>query len=233
MVVTDPFARLPEFLAWLHEFVAKVLNVHLGRWENFWATEPTSCVRLMAAEDVLAKVVYTLTNAVAAGLVERGTDWPGLRLFTPGRRSVRRPAGFFRDDGSMAEVEYLNIAAAPVGAGSEQVLLTAIYAAVRARETVLCRQRRQQGQKVLGVHGVLAQRPTDVPASLAPRRNLSPRIACRNKWLRLDALSRSVQFLRQYRAAYRAWSAKLTNLLFPAGSYRMRAFAVPVLVAAA
>ncbi len=54
-VVTAPQARLPEFLRYVHEYVAKCINASLGRWENFWATEPPSAVRLEEAEDVLDK----------------------------------------------------------------------------------------------------------------------------------------------------------------------------------
>src|SRR5690242_10886633 len=60
LIATDPEGRLPEFCAWLHEFVAKTLNARYGRWENFWASEPTSYVRLINPEDIVAKTVYAL-----------------------------------------------------------------------------------------------------------------------------------------------------------------------------
>ncbi|MBK6846330.1 MAG: hypothetical protein IPG96_01835 [Proteobacteria bacterium] len=78
LVITDQRGTRPEFCRWLFEFTAKCLNAHWGRWENFWASEPPSVVRLADAEVQLAKVVYTLTNPVAAGLVTEHHLWPGL-----------------------------------------------------------------------------------------------------------------------------------------------------------
>ena len=78
-VVTDPEGRIPEFYGWLHELVSKSLNSSYGRWENLWASQPTSCVRLLDADAVLNKVVYTLADPVAAALVDRGARWPGVR----------------------------------------------------------------------------------------------------------------------------------------------------------
>jgi hypothetical protein len=226
LVATDPLARLPEFCAWLHEFVAKALNVHLGRRENFWATEPTSFVRLLTPEDVLAKVTYTLANPVAAGLVARGDDWPGLRIYTPGRRKCQRPEGFFRSDGPTPDVEELEIVAAPVGVGDEQALLAIIDQAVRTNEESIREKFRRTERKFLGARRVLAQRPDAVPTTTEARREITPRIACRNKWLRFEAIARSLSFLRKYRQALRAWYDNLPGVPFPPGTYRMRRFGV-------
>ena len=68
IVLTDPNARLPEFMQWLNEFTAKSINALHGRWENLWACGSYSAVVLESAEDVLDKMVYTLCNPVTAGL---------------------------------------------------------------------------------------------------------------------------------------------------------------------
>ena len=65
--MTDPLGTLPRFLQWVHEYVAKCINAMYGRWENMWASEATSVVRLEADEDVLDKIVYCLANPVSAG----------------------------------------------------------------------------------------------------------------------------------------------------------------------
>ncbi|MEO8901637.1 MAG: hypothetical protein ABI627_08930, partial [Polyangiaceae bacterium] len=68
-VVSDPGGRLPEFLERFHRLVAKAQNASLGRWENFWSSDHTSAVLLISDQDVLDKMVYTLTNPTVAGLV--------------------------------------------------------------------------------------------------------------------------------------------------------------------
>jgi hypothetical protein len=112
-VVTDPDARLPEFLHWVHKHVAKCINASYGRWENLWASEAPSAVRLEDDDDVLDKIAYTLANPVSAALVERGTHWPGLRT-APAELAghtirVERPPVFFREHGPMSEAVTLRI----------------------------------------------------------------------------------------------------------------------------
>ncbi len=69
---------------------------------------------------------------------------------------------------------------------------------------------------------VLAQKPFARPAPGEPRRALNPRVAARDKWKRIEALGRLVEFLRSYRAAWRARRAGAANVLFPHGTYHLR-----------
>ena len=85
IILTDPYARLPEFMDHLHKLVAKCVNASLGRWENLWSSEKPSAVVLENDNDVLEKLVYTACNPVAAGLVAKATQWPGLIAFLPGQ----------------------------------------------------------------------------------------------------------------------------------------------------
>jgi putative transposase len=77
-LVTDPFARLPEFLEHFHRLLAKAQNASLGRWEKLWSSDKTSVVLLVSDEDVLEKMAYTITNPTAAGLVRSPLEWPGV-----------------------------------------------------------------------------------------------------------------------------------------------------------
>jgi putative transposase len=55
-----------------------------------------------------------------------------------------------------------------------------------------------------------------------PRRGLSPRIAGRDKWKRIEALGRLVEFLRAYRLAWKARRFGVANVCFPHGTYLLR-----------
>ena len=228
LIVTDPLGRLPEMCNWLHEFVAKAANARLGRWENFWSSDPPSYVRLMGPDDVLAKTVYALANPVAAGLVSHGEQWPGIRLFTPGRRRIVRPEGFFRESGPTPKVATLNITAPPLGMSSHQAYRT-VLEALAAEEARVRESFRANGRQFLGARRVLAQRPDESPRSLEPRRKLSPTIACRNKWLRIETLQRCKEFVVAYRDALRRWVLRAKDVVFPPGTYAMtRRFGVLV-----
>ncbi len=49
--------------------VARAMNALRGRFENFWAVEPTSVVRLVTVDDLIDKIADAATNPVTAGLV--------------------------------------------------------------------------------------------------------------------------------------------------------------------
>src|SRR5512145_2127436 len=100
LVLTDQAGRLPAFMQFLDSLVARAVNASLGRFEGFWATDGSySAVEPLAPADVVAKVAYVLANPVAAGLVERGAEWPGLwtspEQIGSAKLTARRPTVFF------------------------------------------------------------------------------------------------------------------------------------------
>ena len=128
IVLTDPKSQLPRFEQFLDSLVARALNAFHGRWEYFWAPGSYSAVRLETPEDLLDKVVYTLANPVAAGLVPRGKQWPGVwsdpSQIGKGSEVVERPELFFKPDGSTPDSERLTFVA-PAGFESAELGATA------------------------------------------------------------------------------------------------------------
>ena len=53
---------------------------------------------------------------------------------------------------------------------------------------------------------------------------MSPRVAAKNKWARIEALMRNHGFIERYRDAFRAHMAGLAGMLFPFGTFWMRKF---------
>jgi len=223
-VVTDPAARLPAFEQYLDSLVARAVNASLGRWESFWAPSSYSAVALTSGADVLEKAVYVLANPVAAGLVKRGRDWPGLwsapESIGGAPVVAERPTTFFRKSGYMPEKATLELVAPP-GFSAEEFRERLAGALADVEERARC-ELAGRGRTVLGARKVLAQKPTARPASAEPRRGLNPRVAARDKWKRIEALSRLVEFLREYRVAWRARRSGQPDAPFPAGTYLLR-----------
>jgi REP element-mobilizing transposase RayT len=225
LVVTDTRARLPEFHRYLDGLVARAVNCLLGRWESFWDPGSYSAVRLETPDAVLEKMVYVLANPVAAGLVRRGREWPGL-WSDPGRIGgepvvAERPAVFFRKDGPMPPSASLRLTRPPgfeKDEAFEEILRQRLVEAEDAAGAELA----AKGRSLLGAARVLTQKPTSRPAPGEPRRTLSPRVACRAKWKRIEALQRLAEFARAYREALASWRAGLRDVLFPAGTWLMR-----------
>jgi putative transposase len=222
LVVTDPDARLPAFHQFFDALVARALNAALGRWEAFWAPNSYSAVTLVSPSDVLEKVTYVLANPVAAGLVRSARAWPGLWcapewIGTDGLE-VRRPKHFFDPKGCLPEKITLELTVPP-GFASGDEFREQLVSALAAREAQAVREARSG---FLGVARVLAQKPMGRPTSGEPRRGLNPRVAARDKWKRIEALGRLVEFLRAYRSAWAARCAGGTNVMFPCGTYLLR-----------
>ena len=229
--VYDRHGTIIEFTEHFHKMLAKCQNALRGRWENMWASRPPSFVKLVTRKDVIDKLVYAATNPVKDGLVERVRHWPGvngLRALLTGRplRS-HRPRHFFRANGPMPETLSLELTIPPE-LGDRDEVLREVRAGVARVEEEEATMRAKTGRRVLGRRRVLDQRWYDSPTSHLPRRELSPRVACKNKWSRIDALQANKAFVAEYRAARKAL-CEGTPIPFPAGTYWLRRFAgVPV-----
>ena len=226
LLVTDPEARLPAFMQYLDSLVARATNASLGRWEGFWASAVSySAVSHGSTEDVVAKAAYVLANPVAAGLVRDGREWPGLRT-APDQIGVAtlaatRPAVFFRAEGDMPESAELALCVPP-GFGSACEFQERVAAALRDLEVQSRRKLVAEGRGFLGRARVLAQKPPARPSTAEPRRKLAPRVAARDKWKRIEAISHVAEFLGAYRAALAATRAGVPDVVFPAGTYLRR-----------
>lgn len=221
LVVTDPDARLPAFGQYLDSLVARATNAALGRWEAFWAPSSYSAVALAAPEDIVSKTAYVLANPVAAGLVRRGREWPGLwsgpEPIGAAPLVAVRPTTFFRANGYMPEKVELELTPPP-GFGSAADFRRQVEEALSVLEASEATSR---SHAFLGRRKVLAQRPTFRPAPRELRRALNPRVA-RDKWKRIETLARLAEFVESYREAWRARREGRTEELFPPGTYLMR-----------
>jgi len=225
LVVSDPEARLPAFEQYLDSLVARALNASLGRWESFWAPASYSAVALQGPEDVVDKAAYVLANPVAAGLVRRGRNWPGLwsnpQQVGRGVIEVERPAVFFRALGKMPETVPLELTTPP-GFQAPEDFQSQLASALAAREEEAALELSAEGRAFLGERSVLAQNPAARPAQGEPRRRLKPRVAGRDKWKRIEALRRLRAFLDAYREAWAALKAGVRDAIFPDGTYWLR-----------
>ena len=225
LVVTDQDGRLPAFMQYLDSLVARAVNASLGRFEAFWATGGSySAVEPIDPRDVVAKAAYVLANPVAAGLVQRGADWPGLwsspEQISSGKRLAYRPKHFFASDGLMPAEVGLELTPAPgFSAGDFRSQVSEALARLEEQHR---RQLAAEGRRFLGVARVLAQSPFARPKPGEPRFEMNPRIAARDKWRRIEAIQRLKTFIAQYRQAWAARRSGEANVLFPAGTYALR-----------
>lgn len=228
-VVTDVNGRIPEFLRHVHSLVARALNAHLGRWESVWSCQRPSLVRLIGRDGVLRKMVYVHANAVRAGLVARGREWPGLRS-TPAEllrkpRTYPRPRRFFRPDSDAPEEASLGLTVPPPFQDlSAADFVRLLQVALQAEEDRVSKQMKAEGRTFLGVRAVKRKRRTVRAKSSEQRRTLAPKVAAMDPARRLQELVELRTFRERYCQARTAWLAGDREALFPAGTYLLRLY---------
>ena len=225
IILTDPHGLVPYFAEILNKNLARCLNALHGRWENFWAAgSGPSYVRLPTPEAVLRECAYALANPVEAGLVASRDQWPGELLEQPGTYRAPKPDWFFRceeDGGQLPATLSLELTPAPVAATAREAI-ELVKQATDGREDMLRQKLRAKGRRFMGAEAVLRQRVHDSPDSSEPRRTLSPTLACRDKWRRIEALQTLGTFRRDHRQAMERWMTGDRSVVFPFGTYKMR-----------
>ena len=118
-VLTDPQARLPEFMRLLNRNVAKIINA--GRPENESVFTGKYDPEVLEEEpEIRRAMIETLLSPVTYGFAKNLGEWTGLwsRPQLIGRKvKAKRPSLYFRKDGKMpAELE-LEVKPPPFSAG--------------------------------------------------------------------------------------------------------------------
>jgi hypothetical protein len=226
-VLYDRHGNDVEFREHFHKMMAKSQNALRGRWENFWSSEEPCVVEVVTIEDLLDKLVYTATNPVLDGLVEKVHQWPGppfLRALLNGTPiRARRPKHFFREDGTMPEEIELELRLPEEIQGKEEIL-NELHRRITLVEERHARERIRTGRRIVGRRTVLRQSWRDSPTSREPRRNLRPRVAAKSKWIRIATLQRNKQWEAEYKHARLLWLAGF-EVEFPHGTYWLKRFA--------
>ena len=225
LVVTDPRGTLPDFLRELHRLTAKALNASQGQWENLWAAEPCNVVRLVTDGDVEDKLAYVIANPVAAGLVERPDEWPGVLLWGQKSLRVARPESYFREDGHCPAHLRLQVEPPAVRDGeaeSSRDWRERMARAIAAKVTAAHESLRAAGRAFIGRAGVCAASFIQRAQSYEEKRGVIPTFAARLRTVRERLRRLEQHFRRRYRVALAAWRAGLREVEFPMGTWGMR-----------
>ncbi len=95
---TDRRGNRPNYKDSIHSVLARGFNARFGRFDAFWSGGG-SCDTVTPTDDkTLTDLAYTDINAVSAGLVKWGKQWPGFTTYGwkfGETRTFVRPAWFF------------------------------------------------------------------------------------------------------------------------------------------
>ncbi len=138
---------------------------------------------------------------------------------------MKRPRGFFRPDGKMPDEVTIRLEC-PDGFEdlSDAEWSAKVQDAVLREEARAREERVAAGRRVLGRKAILRAEPTDTPKTVEPRRGLRPHLACLGKARRLRELDALIAFRAERRAAVLRAMRGERDVVFPYGTYRVRAF---------
>lgn len=224
LVLTDVEAKLPDAMHLIVLQISKSVGAEIGRWGSFWEDKRYSRVELIGPPSVIRKIVYTVTNGVAAGGVRRAERWPGATsaCWSYGqRKKIFRPKSKYMTGKKWDAFVHLQLVPPP-GLTKEQAE-AAIAPLVRHREKAKARLMRMKkdGSKFLGEAAILAQDPFDSPQAFEKRRGRNPTFASEDKWARVEAAQRKREWEQAYRQALIAYRNGNRGVRFPAGTWAM------------
>jgi putative transposase len=227
MVLTDTRGQLPCFLRDLHRLVALGVKV-LRKWEGaVWDHEKTSVVELLSREAVVEKLAYVMANPVAAGLVRRAAQWPGIMTLPEhlGRSALTaaRPDYFFNaDNPAWPQTASLQLTEPTLGM-DELDLRRCVEAELEALERAASEEVATKGRSFMDRERLMRLSPYDRATTGEPLRARNPTFAVGRG--QRDAFFHEVTALRTFRKAYRAaldlWRTGMRSVLFPVGTWLM------------
>ena len=205
LVVTDPRGVLPNFMAWLNRHTGHCLKLHRARDGDFWeSSEKYSAIELTTPEAIWDRLAYVVANPVAAGLVERARDWPGLVSFPDtalvNTIETQRPTLYFRANGPVLPRATLRLSIPTMLQDSytQAMYVETWKRLVKEREELACRER--HGRRVLGAGRVQQTDPYAKPSTTERRRQRNPALAAVTR----EGLRKSTKALRTFRQLHRA-----------------------------
>ncbi|MBL4637051.1 MAG: hypothetical protein JKY56_24570 [Kofleriaceae bacterium] len=227
VVVSDEHANIVEFQRDCHSSISRALNASFGEFEAVWSSSPPSRVECEEPHDLLRRIAYTMANPVKDGLVRHGHSWPGVRHAWPRKpQMIRKPKKFFRgkDAGGKwpAEVELKFTRPSGYEEYSDEELAELVTRTIAEAEEKAHQVNLEEGRHYLGRKKVLAQRRHACPASYEEHFRNSPKVACNDKWLRIEKLRQNKQWLVDYKIALGQWRDGDREVEFPFGTYLMR-----------
>jgi len=209
---------IPLFMQRAKSNVARALNSHRGRQGIFWG-ERYHAIPIVDESAVLERILYTLMNPVAAGLVSRAREYPGLSSLEA-TTDVRPACGRTR----------IPIELPPQWLDLSKSQLAAQRAALREelarRESVFRDERREAG--------LLRPKPGDCvrcdPFARPPRPARRPAPLCFAITSRARRAFRDARraFVAAYRAASRSFREGALDAPFPCGAFPPRLLRPPV-----
>ncbi len=244
IVLFDRFGHVSDFLKDFNAVVARELNAIRGTGGKFFADGP-GIQTVLGEEKVFEHCIYTLANAVAAGIVHKTAHWKGFNslrmpygkqyvISKPSigiwskkqrhkhrRSSQRSGRAAFASRSKMPDAAVLMLDRPKIMLElSDEELRAKIREGLQKREARIRQER--AGKPVLGMKAALKIGWRTVPMQGEEMFGRQPTFSTETREQRTAMKRLRRRFLVDYRLALARWNAGERDVVFPAGTVRMR-----------
>ena len=244
LVAYNARGRITDVLQDLNGLIARELNAVRGRSGAFFDRTP-GIQTVLGEEKVFEHCVYTLANAVSAGIVRRTKQWKGSnsrrleygkeyvvsrprvglwskKVQHKHRRSSQRSGrAAFAERCTLPETAILMLDRPPIMPElSDAELRARIRGALEVREEEVAKER--AGKPVLGMKAALKIHWSTVPRNGEELFGLNPTLSTETLEQRIAMKVLRKEFIREHEEALARWNAGERDVVFPAGTVRMR-----------
>jgi len=231
IVFTDLDGTAPLFVQAMNQNIARFVNCTLRRYGAMWegGARPNYCV-LPQGGDVMDKVVYTITNPVKAGLVDRHQNWPGAVSCTgqisKGRILTKRPKKFFAktEDPKLLNRELILSPVPGAGILSQEDYGKLVSERVAAEEARITEEREANGLRWFGRKNCLSLDPYDAPVKPWKPFSLRPTVSSKSGEAKRYRIQREKRFGDLYITAKKEFREGNRDVAFPEGTFFMRVY---------
>ena len=244
LLANNACGRITDFLQDLNALIARGLNAVRGTRGAFFDRHP-GIQTVLGDAKVFKHCVYTLANAVAAGLVHKTAHWKGSnslrfeygkdyvvvkppvglwskKLQHAQRRSSKRAGrAAFAGRSALSETAIIRLDRPPILHELSDAQLRARIREALALEEALVAETRA-GRPVLGMKAALELHWSTVPKKGEELFGLNPTLSAETVEHRVAMKRLRLEFLLAYRYALDRWNAGERDVVFPAGTIRMR-----------
>ncbi len=244
LLAYDRTGKITDFLRELNSTIARELNAIRGEKGKFFADDP-GIQTVLGGERIFEHSIYTLANAVAAGLVHKTTRWkgfnslrleygkphelqrPNVGIWSTKRRHANRKGSQrsgrarFAGRSKRSATATLMLDRPPIRLElSDEELRAEIRKSLEEREAEITAER--GGKRALGMKEVLKMDWSTLPRKREAMFERRPTFSTETAEQRRAMKRVRRRFLVDYRLALARWNAGERDVVFPAGTVRMR-----------
>ena len=231
ILFTDVNGNGSRFRQLFFSLAGRMINSLRGREGYVWNPPNHDVLWLVDHESQLERIGYIAAQPIAAGVLEKATDWEGA-MSSPydlgTKRTIERPKlSIFEGEKKTQVPDEIELVIEPLPGQAHLPLSKAIkeqLKVVREARRKARAERRASGKGFLGKEALKKISWQHQAKTKHPFKTMNPFVACKDKERRIAALRELKEFQRRYRKALDELLEGNREVVFPYGTNKLRPY---------